>query len=146
MNSKENNMETIRKSLVAGILIGFGIIINNLAPSFGLGAFLFSFGLLTIIYMQLPLYTGKIGFLSPNLPIIFAGNCLGILLTSISYHIANPAFLFQIKEVAELKFSKGFFSIFFCGIFCGMLIHFAVKQKQLITTIMAVTTVSDPGI
>ena len=38
-----------RKAVVAGFLIGLGVIINTLAANPILGAILFSFGLLTII-------------------------------------------------------------------------------------------------
>jgi len=47
---------------VAGFLIGLGVIINTLAANSILGAFLFSFGLLTIIELKLPLFTGQVGF------------------------------------------------------------------------------------
>ena len=51
-------------AVIAGFLIGLGVIINTQAENPVLGAFLFSFGLLTIIHMQLPLYTGQIGFIT----------------------------------------------------------------------------------
>ena len=41
------------KHLIGGILIGLGVIINTLAANPVLGAFLFSFGLLTIIDLQI---------------------------------------------------------------------------------------------
>ena len=52
-----------RNAAIAGFLIGLGVIINTLAANPVLGAFLFSFGLLTIIDLQIPLYTGQIGFI-----------------------------------------------------------------------------------
>ena len=51
-------------AIVAGFLIGLGVIINTLAANPVLGAFLFSFGLLTIIELKIPLFTGQIGFIS----------------------------------------------------------------------------------
>ena len=54
----------VKKSTLAGILIGLGVIANLQSPIPALGALLFSFGLLTIINMQLNLFTGKIGFYS----------------------------------------------------------------------------------
>lgn len=51
-----------KRAEVAGMLIGLGVIINTLAANPILGAFLFSFGLLTIIQLGIPLYTGQIGF------------------------------------------------------------------------------------
>ena len=53
----------INNAVVAGFLIGLGVIINTLAANPVLGAILFSFGLLTIIQLQIPLYTGQIGFI-----------------------------------------------------------------------------------
>ena len=53
----------INKSLLAGILIGLGVIINTQTQVPIVGPMLFSFGLLVIINMQLNLYTGKIGFI-----------------------------------------------------------------------------------
>jgi len=47
-------------------LIGLGDIILLLTTPKTLGAILFSFGLVTIINMQLYLFTGKIGFLNKN--------------------------------------------------------------------------------
>lgn len=52
-----------RNAAVAGFLIGLGVIINTLSANSILGAFLFSFGLLTIIDLQIPLFTGQIGFI-----------------------------------------------------------------------------------
>lgn len=54
----------IKKSILAGILIGLGVIINLQSANPIIEALLFSFGLLTIINMQLNLYTGKIGYLN----------------------------------------------------------------------------------
>ena len=50
-------------AIIAGFLIGLGVIINTLTVNPILGAFLFSFGLLTIINLQIPLFTGQIGFI-----------------------------------------------------------------------------------
>lgn len=58
----------VKKSTLAGILIGLGVIINLQSSVPALGALLFSFGLLTIINMQLNLFTGKIGFYSNPTP------------------------------------------------------------------------------
>ena len=130
-----------RKSIVAGFLIGLGVIINTLASSPVLGSFLFSFGLLTIIDLQLPLFTGQIGFIAQrdkmDLIRIFVFNCLGILICAAAMQL-EPAFIISITEKGILKFQKSFFQLFFNGFICGTLIHFAVKNKKPYTTIMAV--------
>ena len=55
-------MNGIKKSILAGILIGLAVINNLQSKDPVIGALLFSFGLLTIIQMQSSLYTGKIGY------------------------------------------------------------------------------------
>lgn len=131
-------MNTFIKSLLAGILIGIGVIINTVSSIPELGAFLFSFGLLSIIYMQLPLYTGKIGFLAKGLPQMLFGNLMGSAFVVGIYGAVNSAFLMAFYEKAAMKFTKGYDAMFIYAFFCGILIHFAVKQKQVITTIMAI--------
>lgn len=135
MNTKQ---DTIKKSILAGILIGLGVIINLQSDDRVIGALLFSFGLLTIIEMQLLLFTGKVGFLAKNLFLILIFNFIGIALTVELYAIANPNFQEVITSAAALKFSKSIFTLFINGCFCGALIHFAVKNKIKLLTIFAV--------
>ena len=87
-------IENIKKSILAGILIGLGVLINSQSECHALGALLFSFGLLTIIQMQLYLYTGKIGYFSEIHEIKFLltvliFNCIGIAATVGLYTLGN---------------------------------------------------------
>ena len=137
-----NTLKNFNQSIIAGALIGFGVIINLLITPPILGAALFSFGLLAIIQLQIPLYTGKIGFVinrtkQPYL-LILLGNCLGILLIVSIYEIVNLEFTTLIVQAAAIKFSKSFISIFLYGCLCGFLIHIAVKCKVPIITIGAI--------
>ena len=135
-------INNIKKSTLAGILIGLGVIINVQSEIPIIGALLFSFGLLTIIYMQLNLFTGKIGFSAnysiPFLLIMLLFNFIGITVTTFLYTLGNPNFLVALEMSAITKFSKDIFTLFFNGMFCGALIHFAVKNKQTILTIFAI--------
>ena len=126
------------KSILAGILIGFGVIINVQSEYAPLGALLFSFGLLTIINMGLPLYTGRIGFLKGNLFEIIFWNFVGIALVVGFYIASNPDFSYLLAAAAASKFSKSLFTLTMNGVFCGALIHLAVKNKTTILTIFAV--------
>ena len=132
-----------RNAAVAGFLIGLGVVINTLAANSVLGAVLFSFGLLTIIQMRLPLYTGQIGFIKEkkksDLIKIFIFNFIGIIFVLLLKSISDSNFILILSEKATLKFNKDILSMFIDGFFCGTLIHFAVKCKQPILTIMAVT-------
>lgn len=130
--------EVIKKSILAGILIGLGVIINLRSDDRVIGALLFSFGLLTIIEMQLLLYTGKVGFLSENLIPILMFNLAGIAFTVLLYTYANPDFQAIITNAAAIKFSKSILTLFINGCFCGALIHFAVKNKVKVLTIFAI--------
>ena len=134
-----------KKSYLAGILIGLGVIINLQAGNPTLGALLFSFGLLTIIEMQLFLYTGKIGFVTadtktrlPMAILILIFNCIGIAATVGLYALGNQNFVGIISAAAATKFSKTIITLFINACFCGALIHFAVKNKVTILTIFAV--------
>ena len=133
----------INKSLLAGILIGLGVIINTQTQVPIVGPMLFSFGLLTIINMQLNLYTGKIGFVqklkdTPFLLTVLVFNLIGIAVTVGLYTLANGGFIPLISAAAATKFSKSILTLFINAVFCGMLIHFAVKNKIHIFTIFAI--------
>lgn len=136
-------MINTKKSILAGILIGLGVIINLQSEIPALGALLFSFGLLTIINMQLNLYTGKIGFFD-NIndgKFLFHTlfyNCVGIELTVALYALGNQNFIDTILTAANIKFSKDTLTLFVNACFCGALIHFAVKNKITILTIFAI--------
>ena len=51
----------IKKSILSGICIALGGAVNLIVGG-PLGAFLFAFGLLSVIYYSIPLYTGRAGF------------------------------------------------------------------------------------
>ena len=125
-------------SIIAGILIGLGVIINTQTDPPFLGALLFSFGLLTIIQLKLPLFTGRIGFLENNILLVLFCNLIGIELIFCLYCLSHPFYYDFLQQIAIAKFSKNFMQMFIDGIFCGMLIHFAVKCKVSYLTSMAV--------
>lgn len=137
-------MILFRRSIIAGLLIGLGVIINTLSGIPELGAMFFSFGLLTIIELGLPLFTGKIGFYdlskdkTKSLFIILIGNLLGILICIFVYNFCNPDFFDILMAKATIKFEKSFVEMAAGGLFCGALIHFAVRAKNHIITILAI--------
>lgn len=92
--------------------------------------------------MQLPLYTGQIGFIEEkkisDLIKIIVFNCLGILFVLWLKTISDPNFVIIFLEKATLKFNKDILRMFVDGFFCGTLIHFAVKCKKPLLTSMAV--------
>ena len=143
MESKKKlkiDLNTVKNynSIAAGILIGLGVIINTQTSPPILGAFLFSFGLLTIIHLKLPLFTGRVGFLEKDLISILIFNFIGIALIFYLYCASNLNYYSILESAAAIKFAKGYVQMFFGGVFCGMLIHFAVKCKTPLLTSMAV--------
>ena len=60
----------IGRSILAGVFISVGAIcyLNN--PNI-IGATLFSIGIMAVIALDCPLYTGKIGFVNENMEVIF---------------------------------------------------------------------------
>lgn len=130
-----------RNSFIAGLLIGLGVIINALSDIPYIGSLLFSFGLLIIIFLQIPLFTGRIGFLKEtikNFFIILIGNLIGVAACVYCYTLANSSFFNLLQEKALLKFDKSILQFLIYGIFCGMLIHFAVKSKKELFTCFAI--------
>lgn len=131
-----------KKAAVAGFLIGLGVVINTLAANPVIGALLFSFGLITIIHLGLPLYTGQIGFIAEkkieDLVKIFLFNLFGILFIILIKVLTDSNFDTILLEKATIKFDKSFIRMFVDGFICGTLIHFAVKCKQPLITAMAV--------
>ena len=136
-------MDTMKKSILAGILIGLGVLINSQSEYPALGALLFSFGLLTIIQMQFYLYTGKIGYFSKIqewkfLLTVLIFNCIGIAATVGLYALGNQNYVGIISAAAATKFAKSALTLFINACFCGALIHFAVKNKITILTVFAI--------
>ena len=138
-------LEIVKKSILAGILIGLGVIINLNMEIPVIGPLLFSFGLITIIFMKLFLFTGKVGYIISDvnitpllLVIILIFNFIGIAATIALYASANQNFVDIITAAATTKFSKSAITLFINACFCGALIHFAVKNKQGIITMFAI--------
>ena len=138
-----NIVNDYNKSILAGFLIGFGVIINTITVNHLVGSIMFGFGLLTIINLALPLYTGKVGFY-PDFTIkqltkILVGNLIGITILVGLYTAVMVEFDTVLYNIAQDKVDKGFFTLFCAAMLCGMLIHLAVKMKTIITTLMAVS-------
>ena len=134
-----NTVGNYRQAVVAGMLIGFGVIINTIMVNPIIGALFFGFGLLAIIALGIPLYTGRIGFYQDKTLVgVLIGNLIGVVVTIFIYLCANPDFHNALVQTAQIKFTKNYFEMFCYALLCGMLIHFAVKIKQVPVTILAI--------
>ena len=133
------------QAILAGFLIGIGDIALMSSENFYVGSFLFAVALMTIIYFELPLFTGKIGFVINDhnwagcvIALIF--NVIGATLAVWLYKMMYVGNKLDIREVAIAKYGKGFLTLFIAGILCNVLIHLAVSTKHTVIVILCVMT------
>ena len=117
----------VYKSILAGFLIGCGAGISTAFGGGVFGAFLFSFGLISVLTFELPLYTGMIGFYREysfwDLYLTFLFNVIGAYLAYLIIGIDTSA-------IATYKLSQSNF--FFKGVGCGALMYVAVHSWRKI--------------
>ena len=136
---KENIKESISillKGIYAGIMIGIGGTIYLSIANQVVGAILFAIGLLTICVYKMNLYTGMIGYILENklgylktLTFTLLGNLLGTIITALlilNTRIANISII--AREMAIIKISDNYLSIFILSVFCGILMYIAVNN------------------
>ena len=136
---KENVKESISillKGIYAGIMIGIGGTIYLSVSNQIVGAILFAIGLLTICVYKMNLYTGMIGYILENklgylktLIFTLLGNLLGTIITALlilNTRIANISI--RAREMAIIKISDNYLSIFILSVFCGILMYIAVNN------------------
>ncbi|MDO5582149.1 MAG: formate/nitrite transporter family protein [Planctomycetia bacterium] len=135
----EKILSTLKESIFAGILIGFGGAVYLSVPNRTLGAFLFAFGLLTILIYQQKLYTGAIGYAGKiygagTLTLIFLGNLIGTALTGFllkcsNLSIASNAAALIVKKGDLIRHSwDDPIPVLVAGIFCGILMYLGVDS------------------
>ena len=123
------------KSIMAGFMIALAAAIY-LTVGGALGAFMFSIGLLTILFFQFDLFTGKAGLLAQKcirpkrLLMIWVGNLIGcalcsllLLVTPLGSSLAVGASAITLTRISNLWFEN-----IILGVFCGILMYIGVKQ------------------
>ena len=133
----------IKQSILSGILVGLGVVLQIQISNSYIGAMLFSIALLVIIECNLKLYTGRIGFFKvaeiKNLLIILLGNLFGVIIP-ILCSIFKDGFYEKIIEISNIKFSNNYFELFLYGLMCGVLMFIAVYCKKTIITVFCIMT------
>ena len=133
----------IKQSILSGILVGLGVVLQIQTSNPYIGAMLFSIALLVIIEYGLKLYTGKIGFFkiseTKNLLVTLFGNLIGVLIP-IACACFKSGFYEKILEISNIKFSNGYIELFLCGLMCGVLMFIAVYCKKPIITVFCIMT------
>ena len=133
-------------AIFAGIFIGIAGTVYLCSANPVMGAFLFGFGLLTIVCFQLKLFTGAVGYLVEqgknfhnyllDLLLIWLGNLAGCY--AVGFLIRNSRTLGKVNEKAQAvcveKLADTPLSILILAFFCGTLMYLAVetyKRKEL---------------
>lgn len=123
----------IVKSLLAGVMIGLGCLVNVVCDNKFIGAFLFSLGLLSVILQQHNLYTGKVGYISrktaPTLIPMFLINAVGIGITGWLASLTRLD-ISKVSAIVETKLADSYGSIFLLSIGCGAMMYLAVDNYK----------------
>ena len=123
------------KSILAGLAVSLGGYVFLSCENKYVGSVLFSVGLLTVVYLGLNLYTGRIGYIfsqncEERIDTLFSlpGNVLGCLCAG----LLKPP-VGQVESLVASKLTKPLSGVFTDGILCGILIFICVdifKRKQ----------------
>ncbi len=131
--------QTFPLAILAGICISIGCVVNLRVGGVA-GAVLFAFGLTTVVYYGMKLYTGTAGFIRRKgdwtmLSVVLLGNIIGCLLTAWMIAYAQPDCIEPASKILEGRLAKGPFACFLLAIGCGFImttaVEFARKGKML---------------
>lgn len=126
-------------AILAGICISIGCVVNLRVGGVA-GAVLFAFGLTTVVYYGLKLYTGTAGFIRRQgdwsmLVMVLIGNIIGCLLTAWLIAYAQPDCIEPASKILAGRLTKGPLACFLLAIGCGFImttaVEFARKGKML---------------
>lgn len=123
----------IKKSIAAGMLIGFGCTVYLSCEKQIVGAALFSVGLLLICLLDLNLYTGKVGYIfeQPRRSrcfTIWCGNLIGIACVSVLVRAARPQVHRAAVDLIARKFELPVATLAILAFLCGMVMHLSVEN------------------
>lgn len=123
----------IWKSVFAGILIAIAGVAYLSSPN-ALGAIMFNFGLVAVICFDVPLYTGRSGFINLKrvidywaLFIILLGNVIGVMFVGYLISVARPNLILAAANVINSRLDLCAWQLIICGTLCGILMTIAVK-------------------
>jgi len=135
-----SHIRVLINAVLAGIFIGLAGTVYLSVPNKFAGAFLFGFGLLTIVCYGFKLYTGAIGYLvnqgrktgsyAVMLAIIWAGNWIGTWLVGSALRCSRVGAELSRKasSLCVAKVADDWISLLVLGFFCGMLMYLAVES------------------
>ena len=133
MNS-ELLTKTFPLSILAGICISIGCVVNLRVGGVA-GAVLFAFGLTTVVYYGLKLYTGTAGFIRLKgdwsmLAVVLLGNIVGCFLSAWLISYAQPDCIEPATKILASRLAKGPWACFLLAIGCGFIMTTAVESSS----------------
>lgn len=128
-------LETLKKSIAAGLMISIGATIYLSLENKIIGALMFSIGLFAICSFGMFLFTGKIGYIidnknKPNCLLIWLGNLIGCVVGMTLIRIAKPQLCTTADEMVSAKLSQNVFATMILAFFCGILMYIAVENYR----------------
>ena len=139
MKKAELFRDILPLAILAGICISIGCVVNLRVGGVA-GAVLFAFGLTTVVYYGLKLYTGTAGFIRRQgdwamLWVVLFGNIIGCLLSAWLISYAQPDCIEPASKILAGRLAKGPLACFLLAIGCGFImttaVEFARKGKML---------------
>lgn len=126
---------TFFSAIAAGMMVGIGGAVYMSCDNKYVGAVLFSVALLTICYMGMYLFTGKIGFLAESfswdtvkhLLVGLLGNFVGATSFGYAVRFARPSITEKAVSACSGKLDNNFLAWIALGAMCGILMYVAVK-------------------
>jgi len=129
-------MKTFLSAILSGIFISIGCIVNLKVGGVA-GAVLFSFGLLSVCYYGVKLYTGTAGVIRiwwrddwKSLLWILVGNVVGCIITSLAARESIPEIIEPARAICDGRIARGIFSDILLAIGCGIIMTTAVQQYR----------------
>ncbi|MBQ3527822.1 MAG: formate/nitrite transporter family protein [Clostridia bacterium] len=138
------------KAILAGgaVGIGGGVFLSCLNEGNKVvGAVLFAVALLTVCWMGLNLFTGKVGFMVEshkgadwsNLAMALLGNTVGAMLFGFLLRVGIPSVVEKCTEICTAKLSQSLPEALVRAFFCGIMMFLAVwiyREKKTIVGIL----------
>ena len=137
--------QTFPLAILAGLCISIGCIVNLRVGGVA-GAVLFAFGLTTVVYYKLKLYTGTAGFIRMRgdwsmLGVVLLGNIVGCLLTALVVCYAQPDIIEPASKLLDGRLAKGPLRCGLLAVGCGFIMTTAVefaRQGKMLPLLLGV--------
>lgn len=128
-------LETLKKSVAAGFMIGIGAVIYLSCDNKIVGSLMFTIGLFTICAFGMNLFTGKIGYIfsnknKPNCAVIWLGNLVGAVFGMCLIRFSKPSLHTVAKDMMTAKINQSYFGVAALAFFCGVLMYVAVENYR----------------